>query len=46
MFNALDVGAECLGSVKMPATEKVDSGSIPGRVIPTTIRFGIHSFRV
>ena len=26
------------------ATETVDSGSIPGRVIPKTIKTGIHSF--
>ena len=26
------------------ATEAVDSGSIPGRVIPKTIKIGIHSF--
>ena len=26
------------------ATETVDSGSIPGRVIPKTIKIGIHSF--
>ena len=26
------------------ATETVDSGSIPGRVIPQTIKIGIHSF--
>ena len=26
------------------ATEMVDSGSIPGRVIPKTIKTGIHSF--
>ena len=28
------------------ATETVDSGSIPGRVIPKTIKIGIHSFTV
>ena len=28
------------------ATETVDSGSIPGRVIPKTIKIGIHSFPV
>ena len=26
------------------ATETVDSGSIPGRVKPKTIKIGIHSF--
>ena len=26
------------------ATETVDSGSIPGRVIPKTIKIGIYSF--
>ena len=26
------------------ATEAVDSGSIPRRVIPKTIKFGIYSF--
>ena len=26
------------------ATETVDSGSIPGRVIPKTIKIDIHSF--
>ena len=26
------------------ATETVDSGSIPGRVIPKTLKIGIHSF--
>ena len=26
------------------ATEAVDSGSIPGRVKPKTIKIGIHSF--
>ena len=26
------------------ATETVDSGSIPGRVIPNTIKIGIQSF--
>ena len=26
------------------ATETVGSGSIPGRVIPKTIKIGIHSF--
>ena len=26
------------------ATEEVDWGSIPGRVKPKTIKFGIHSF--
>ena len=26
------------------ATETVDTGSIPGRVKPTTIKIGIHSF--
>ena len=28
------------------ATEGVDSGSIPGRVKPKTIKSGIHSFPV
>ena len=27
------------------ATEAVDTGSIPGRVKPKTIKIGIHSFR-
>ena len=26
------------------STETVDSGSIPGQVIPKTIKIGIHSF--
>ena len=26
------------------ATETVDSGSIPGRVQPKTIKIGVHSF--
>ena len=29
---------------KACATEVVDSGSIPGRVMPKTIKIGIHSF--
>ena len=29
---------------KASATETVDSGSIPGRVKPKTIKIGIHSF--
>ena len=28
---------------KAPATETINSGSIPGRVKPKTIKIGIHS---
>ena len=29
---------------KTSATDAVDSGSIPGRVLPKTIKIGVHSF--
>ena len=29
---------------RAPATEAVDSGSIPGRAKPKTIKIGIHNF--
>ena len=42
-----------IGSLEIPkradiedATEIVDSGSIPGRAKPKTIKIGIHSFSV
>ena len=31
---------------RVSGTETVDSGSIPGRVKPKTIKIGIHSFPV
>ena len=34
----------CNGVDRASATETVDSGSIPGRVKPKTIKIGIHSF--
>ena len=38
-------GALISGRVdRASATETVDSGSIPGRVKPKTIKIGIHSF--
>ena len=33
-----------LGVDRASATEAVDTGSIPGRVKPKTIKIGIHSF--
>ena len=44
IFNVLNIQIAFSGQVdRASATETVDSGSIPGRVKPKTIKIGIHS---